>query len=267
MQNLTWPIFDKFVLFAGPCVVESEEIIFETASELKKISEELDIRFVFKASFDKANRSKINAFRSIGFEKSLQILSEVKQKLNLPVLTDIHETGHVKEVAAVADVLQIPAFLCRQTDLILAAAETGRIVNIKKGQFMAPQDMYYAVEKVKSTGNEKVFLTERGNTFGYNNLVVDMRGLDIMGRFAPVVFDATHSVQIPGGLDGASDGKREFVPLLARAAAAAGIAGLFVETHPDPARAMSDGPNMVPLNEMKNLLKTVKDFYDLSKRL
>ena len=263
MGKLTWPLFDSFVLIAGPCAVESEDSVLEIADALKTIAYEIGVRLVFKASFDKANRSSHTSFRSIGFERSLKALEAVKSKYQLPVLTDVHETTHVAEVATVADILQIPAFLCRQTDLILAAAETGAVVNIKKGQFMAPEDMMYTVQKAQSTGNSKIFVTERGSSFGYHNLVVDMRGLATMREFAPVVFDATHSVQLPGGLGGSSGGKREFVPLLARAAAAAGIDGLFVETHPNPESALSDGPNMVPLSKLKNLVASVKAIHDL----
>lgn len=263
MEKLTWPLFDSFMLIAGPCAVESEDLVLEIASYLKTMEDDLNIRVIFKASFDKANRSSHTSFRSIGFDRSLNALEAVKSKCNLPVLTDVHETFHVAEVATVADILQIPAFLCRQTDLVLAAAQTGAIVNIKKGQFMAPEDMMYVVQKAKSTGNDKVFVTERGNSFGYHNLVVDMRGLATIREFAPVVFDATHSVQLPGGLGGSSGGKREFVPVLARAAVAAGVDGLFTETHPNPERALSDGPNMVPLSKLNKLIKSVKAIHDL----
>lgn len=245
------------VIIAGPCAVESEEICFETAGKMVEICRQLGLPYVFKSSYEKANRTSGESFRSIGFDEALMILGKVKQAFNVPVLTDVHETIHVDKVADVVDVLQIPAFLCRQTDLIIKAAKTGRAINIKKGQFMAPEDMRFAVEKVLDQGNQKVFLTERGNSFGYHNLVVDMRSLPIMRRYAPVVFDVTHSVQMPGGMDGTSGGQREFAPYLARAAAAVGVDGFFIETHPDPGKALSDGPNMIPLNEMRDFLKMI----------
>ncbi len=266
MDKTNWPIFDRFVLIAGPCVLESRKQALEIAGELHRIAGEFDIRPVFKASFDKANRSSIDSFRSIGTKESLDSLQEVKRKYGMLVVTDVHETTQVAEVAEVADIIQIPAFLCRQTDLILAAAETGRVVNIKKGQFMAPEDMRYAVEKVKSTGSDSVFITERGSSFGYHNLVVDMRGLVIMKKFAPVVFDATHSVQLPGGRGGESGGRREFVPALARAAAATGISGLFVETHPDPDKAPSDGPNMITPAALRDILSVVMPIHNMVNR-
>lgn len=261
-----WPLFDRFTVIAGPCVVESRELVVEVASELKKITSRNGLNFVFKASFDKANRSKIDSFRTIGIRESLDALEAVKGELDVPILTDVHETTQIPQVSEVADILQIPAFLCRQTDLIRAAASTGKIVNIKKGQFMAPEDMRYAVDKVRAAGNERVFLTERGTTFGYHNLVVDMRGLETMAQFAPVVFDATHSVQLPGGMDGSSGGNRNFVPTLARAAVAVGVAGVFLETHPDPTRALSDGPNMVPLDQVERLLRSLKAIDALVRR-
>jgi 2-dehydro-3-deoxyphosphooctonate aldolase (KDO 8-P synthase) len=266
MSNSLWPLFgERLVVIAGPCAVESPDLVLEVAARLTTIAANNDLRLVFKASFDKANRSRMDTFRSIGLNESLEALQEVKNRFGLPVLTDIHETGHVKQVAEVADILQIPAFLCRQTDLIVAAAETDRIINIKKGQFLAPEDICHAVDKVTSAGNEKVFVTERGSSFGYHNLVVDMRSLVIMRQFAPVVFDATHSVQLPGSAGGSSGGKREFVPPLARAAAAVGIDGLFVETHPQPDSAMSDGANMIPLDHLEALLVNVKAIWNLQR--
>lgn len=246
---------EKLLLIAGPCAIESLEICLQTAEVLKALTDRLGIGYVFKSSFDKANRTSEHSFRSIGFDESLKILAKVGSEVGVPILTDIHESAQVNSIAQVADVLQIPAFLCRQTDLLLAAGRSGRAVNIKKGQFMAPEDMAYAVEKIHSTSNKKAFLTERGTTFGYRNLVVDMRSLPIMRQFAPVVFDVTHSVQMPGGLGGSSGGQREFAPYLARAAAAAGVDGFFIETHPEPEKALSDGPNMIPLAEMGNFLE------------
>ncbi|MDH5398594.1 MAG: 3-deoxy-8-phosphooctulonate synthase [Cyclobacteriaceae bacterium] len=255
---------EKMMLFAGPCVIESEELCLEVAATMKEITSSLGINYVFKASFDKANRTSAESFRGDGMEAGLKVLEKVKNTVGVPVITDVHESFQINEVASVVDVLQIPAFLCRQTDLLLAAGKSGRAVNIKKGQFMAAEDMQYAVEKVRSTGNEKVTLTERGNSFGYHNLVVDMRNLPVMRKFAPVVFDVTHSVQQPGGAGGKSGGQREFAPFLARAAAAAGVDGFFIETHPDPAKALSDGPNMIPLHEMKDFLTMIKGYFDLS---
>lgn len=245
------------VLIAGPCVVESRGLCIDIAQQLKEITARLNMPFIFKASFDKANRTSGQSFRSIGFEKSLEILSEVRTQLHVPVLTDVHERDHVKPVADIVDVLQIPAFLCRQTDLLEACAAADKPVNIKKGQFMAPADMKYAADKIRAVGRGRVCLTERGSSFGYHNLVVDMRGLIIMRQFAPVIFDATHSVQQPGAAGGASSGQREFAAPLARAAAAVGVDGFFIETHPDPERALSDGPNMAPLHEMEPLLRSL----------
>ncbi len=245
---------DQPVLIAGPCAVESYEITRQTAESLKVIAAELGIPFIFKASFDKANRTSHTSFRSIGFEEALAVLDTVRKEVGLAVLTDVHETTQVERVADVVDILQIPAFLCRQTDLLQAAGETGLPVNIKRGQFMAPEDMAYAVDKVRAVGNERVFVTERGFTFGYHNLVVDMRAFPIMRRFVPVVFDVTHSVQMPGGAGGSSSGQRAFAPYLARAAAAAGVDGFFVETHPAPQFALSDGPNMIPLDDLGEFL-------------
>jgi 2-dehydro-3-deoxyphosphooctonate aldolase (KDO 8-P synthase) len=257
---------ENLVLIAGPCVIESLDLCVHTAESLKEITDRLGICYVFKASYDKANRTAGHSFRSIGFDESLQILSRVHQEVGVPVLTDVHESIQVPAVAEVANVLQIPAFLCRQTDLLLAAGQSGRAVNIKKGQFMAPEDMCFATEKVKGTSNQNVFLTERGTTFGYHNLVVDMRSLPIMRQFAPVIFDVTHSVQMPGGLGGSSGGQREFAPFLARAAAAAGVDGFFIETHPEPQKALSDGPNMIPLGEMEDFLKMLIDLWTAGKK-
>ena len=239
-------------LLAGPCVIESRELVLEVAAELRSITTDLGVPYVFKASFDKANRTAATSFRSIGLERSLEILAEVRETFDVPVVTDIHEVWQVAPVAEVADVLQIPAFLCRQTDLLAAAGASGRVVNVKKGQFMAAEDMSYAVEKA---GGRRVVLTERGSTFGYHDLVVDYRGLSIMRGYAPVVFDATHTVQSPGGAGGKSGGKREHIPALARAAVAVGVDGIFLETHPDPDNAMSDGPNMLPLDRIADFLR------------
>lgn len=257
---------NKLVLFSGPCAAESLDLCLEIGDLLKALCSSLDIQYVFKASFDKANRTSVNSYRGQGLEKGLQILDTVKSKLNVPVVTDIHESYQAKEVAVVADVLQIPAFLCRQTDLLIAAAETGKMVKIKRGQFMAPEDMKYAVDKVKDSGNQNVCLTERGVSFGYHNLVVDMRALPTMRQFAPVVFDVTHSVQQPGGMGGTSGGQRQFAPFLARAASAVGVDGFFIETHPNPTKALSDGPNMIPLNEMEGFLKMLKEVWTLGKQ-
>lgn len=256
---------DEPVIIAGPCVVENEDITFTTARQMKAIAARLGLPLIFKASYDKANRTSSESFRSIGFDEALDILRAVKRDLGLPILTDVHESQQVAAVADVADVVQIPAFLCRQTDLLVAAGESGRAINVKRGQFMAPEDMRYAVEKVLSTGNQRVFLTERGATFGYHNLVVDMRALPTMRAYTPVVFDVTHSVQSPGGMGGKSGGNREFGPYLARAAAAAGVDGFFIETHPNPAQALSDGPNMIPLDEMQALLESIQTVWHASR--
>lgn len=257
---------DRLVIFAGPCAAESTAILDETASELKSIAQKLDIDLVFKSSFDKANRTSLNSYRGPGIEKGMQMLADVKSKYDLPLITDIHEVWHADEVAKVVDVLQIPAFLCRQTDLLVAAAETGKCIKVKRGQYMAPEDMQYAVTKVIESGNNNVCLTERGASFGYHNLVVDMRALPTMRQYAPVVFDTTHSVQQPGGAGGTSGGQREFAPYLSRAAAAAGVDGFFVETHPDPSVAKSDGPNMIPLKEMEAFLSMLKETWVLGKK-
>lgn len=252
-----------FQLIAGPCVIESEEQLLSIAGQLKEITDELGIPFTLKASFDKANRTSIDSFRGPGLEEGLRILQAVKDRYGLPVCTDIHEAWQAEPVAQVADILQIPAFLCRQTDLLMAAAKTGKWVNIKKGQFLAPWDMKNCVEKVRSCGNDQVMLCERGSSFGYNTLVVDMTGLRIMKEFGvPVIFDATHSVQKPGGNGTSTGGNREYVEYLAKAAIAVGVDGLFMETHPDPDNARSDGPNMVPLCEMKELLIKLQKIYN-----
>ena len=253
-----------FFLIAGPCVVESEQLQMDTAGALKEITASLGIPFIFKSSYDKANRSSGKSFRGPGMERGLEILAKVKRELNVPLLTDVHEESHLAEVCKVVDVLQTPAFLCRQTDFIRAVAQTGLPVNIKKGQFLAPHDMKNVIDKARTAAREKglpedhFMACERGASFGYNNLVSDMRSLAILRETgAPVVFDATHSVQLPGGLGQASGGDRAMVPVLARAAVAVGVAGLFMETHPDPAHALSDGPNAVPLKHMKALLETL----------
>ena len=245
-----------FFLIAGTCVIESEQMTMDTAGFLKEITDELNIPFIYKSSFDKANRSSMNSFRGPGLEKGLQILEKVKQQLNVPVLTDVHEDTPLAEVAAVVDVLQTPAFLCRQTNFIQSVASLGKPVNIKKGQFLAPWDMANVANKAKATGNQQIMVCERGVSFGYNNLVSDMRSLAVMrATGCPVVFDATHSVQLPGGQGSCSGGKREFVTVLSRAAVAVGIAGLFMESHPKPEEALSDGPNSWPLHRMKELLE------------
>ena len=248
----------RIFLIAGTCVVESESMAIDTAGTLKEICAGLGIPFIYKSSFDKANRSSRDGFRGPGMEEGLRILSEVKRQVGVPILTDVHEDTPMDEAAAVADVLQTPAFLCRQTNFILRAVSAGRPVNIKKGQFLSPWEMQNVVNKAKSTGNDDIMVCERGFSFGYNNLVSDMRSLAIMrGTGCPVVFDATHSVQLPGGQGSSSGGQREFIPVLARAATAAGVAGLFMETHPDPAKALSDGPNAWPLGKMAALLETL----------
>lgn len=242
------------LLIAGPCVIESEALCMEVAATMQEIAARTGFQYIFKASFDKANRTSVHSFRGGSMEEGLSILQKVKDSLGVPVLTDIHLPEQAALVAEVADVLQIPAFLCRQTDLLVAAGKTGKAVNIKKGQFMAPEDMQYAVGKVRDTNNKEVLLTERGSSFGYRDLVVDMRSLPIMRQYAPVIFDVTHSVQQPGAAGGASGGKREFAQYLARAAAATGVDGFFIETHPDPDKALSDGPNMIALKNMEALL-------------
>ncbi|MBL8243934.1 MAG: 3-deoxy-8-phosphooctulonate synthase [Rhodanobacteraceae bacterium] len=253
--GLTRPFF----LIAGPCVIESLQLQVDTAGRLKEITSRLGIPFIFKSSFDKANRSSGTSFRGPGMEEGLKVLAEVKRQLGVPVLTDVHEYTPMAEVASVVDVLQTPAFLCRQTDFIQNVARAGKPVNIKKGQFLAPWDMKHVVQKARDAGNDQIMVCERGVSFGYNNLVSDMRALVVMRETrAPVVFDATHSVQLPGGQGSSSGGQREFVPALARAAVATGVSGLFMETHPDPSKALSDGPNAWPLDRMAALLETLQ---------
>ncbi len=252
--GLDQPLF----VIAGPCVIESRELALETAGRLREITAKLNVPFIYKSSFDKANRSSLESFRGLGLDAGLKILEEVKRTIGCPVLTDVHEYTPLEEVAQVVDVLQTPAFLCRQTDFIQNVARQGLPVNIKKGQFLAPWDMKHVVAKAKAVGNPRIMVCERGVSFGYNNLIVDMRSLAVMRETqCPVVFDATHSVQLPGGNGTASSGQREFVPVLARAAVAVGVAGVFMETHPDPAKALSDGPNAWPLNRMEALLETL----------
>jgi len=252
--GLSSPVF----LIAGPCAIESEKMALETAAVLKKMTSELGVLFIYKSSFDKANRSSSKSFRGPGIEEGLRILAKVRDDIGVPVLTDVHEDTPMDEVADVVDVLQTPAFLCRQTNFIQKVAKTGKPVNIKKGQFLAPGDMVHVVEKARAAGNPNIMVCERGASFGYNNLVSDMRSLAIMRNTGcPVVFDATHSVQLPGGQGSSSGGQREFVPVLARAAVAAGVSGLFMETHPDPEKALSDGPNAWPLDKLQPLLETL----------
>jgi 2-dehydro-3-deoxyphosphooctonate aldolase (KDO 8-P synthase) len=263
--GLNHPLF----LIAGPCVIESRQLAFDTAGALKELCTELNIPFIYKSSYDKANRSSGNSYRGLGRDNGLQILADVRKEIDVPVLTDVHAIDEIAEVATVVDVLQTPAFLCRQTDFIHAVACSGKPVNIKKGQFLAPWDMKNVVDKAKvaNGGQDNIMVCERGASFGYNNLVSDMRSLMVMRETAcPVVFDATHSVQLPGGQGNVSGGQREFVPVLARAAIAAGVAGLFAETHPNPAQALSDGPNAWPLHQMKALLETLKEIDTLVKQ-
>ncbi|TAN05269.1 MAG: 3-deoxy-8-phosphooctulonate synthase [Rhodanobacteraceae bacterium] len=256
-----------FFLIAGPCVVESEQLQLDAAGTLKEITGRLGIPFIFKSSFDKANRTSIKSFRGLGMEEGLRILGAVKQQIGVPVLTDVHEYTPFDEVAEVVDVLQTPAFLCRQTDFIQKVARAGRPVNIKKGQFLSPWDMRNVVDKARAAGNNDIMVCERGASFGYNNLVSDMRSLSVMRNTGcPVVFDATHSVQLPGGQGNKSGGQREFVPVLARAAVAVGVAGVFMETHPRPDEALSDGPNAWPLGQMEALLETLKELDAVTKR-
>ena len=258
---------DKLTILAGPCVIEEKEMVLETAKTLKEITEELGINFVFKSSFDKANRSSIKSYRGPGIKDGLAILKEVKTKYNLPIVTDIHTPEQASIAAEVADILQIPAFLCRQTDLLVAAAKTGKIVNIKKGQFLAPEQMKPLAQKVSDSGNNNILFTDRGTTFGYNNLVTDMRGIQIMQEIGyPVVFDATHSVQLPGGLGECSGGERKFVPILAKAAVAAGAKALFFEVHPNPDKALCDGPNMIKLSDAKALFGVCKEIFEIVNR-
>ncbi len=261
--GLDQPLF----LIAGPCVIESEQLQLDVAGQLKEITSSLGINFIFKSSFDKANRTSLASFRGPGMEEGLRVLSEVKRQLGVPVLTDVHEYTPMDEVASVVDVLQTPAFLVRQTDFITKVCAAGKPVNIKKGQFLSPWDMKPVVEKARATGNPNIMVCERGASFGYNNLVSDMRSLAVMrDTGCPVVFDATHSVQLPGGQGGTSGGQREFVPVLARAAVAVGVSGIFMETHPDPSKALSDGPNAWPLDKMRALLETLLELDAATKR-
>lgn len=249
---------DKLLLLAGPCVIESEELVMEIAGKMKEITEKLNINYVFKASFDKANRSSIKSFRGPGLDKGLEILAKVKEKYNLPIVTDIHEAWQAERLAEVVDIIQIPAFLCRQTDLLVASAKTGKTLNVKKGQFLAPWDMKNVVNKIEEVGNKKLMLCERGSSFGYNNLVVDMRSLLEMREFGyPIIFDATHSVQKPGGRGETTGGDRKYVDPLARAAVAVGVDGIFTEIHPDPDNAKSDGPNMLNIKNVEEFLKRI----------
>ena len=255
-----------FTLIAGPCQLENEEHALKISSELKKITSDLGINLIYKTSFDKANRTSLKGKRGMGLDKSLPIFDKIRKEVGLPVLTDVHTAEQCSIVADHVDVLQIPAFLCRQTDLLIAAAKTGKIINVKKGQFLAPWDMVNVIKKIEDSGNKNILITERGASFGYNTLVSDMRALPIMSRFGfPIVFDATHSVQQPGGMGEKSGGQREFVPYLARAAIAVGVGAIFMETHEDPDNAPSDGPNMVPLNEVKALLKKLTEIDKLVK--
>ena len=255
-----------FTLIAGPCQLESEEHALRISAELKKITSDLEINLIYKTSFDKANRTSLKGQRGLGLDKSLPIFDKIRKEIGIPVLTDIHTIEQCSLVANHVDVLQIPAFLCRQTDLLVAAAKTGKIINVKKGQFLAPWDMKNVIKKIESSGNKNILITERGASFGYNTLVSDMRALPIMSKFGfPIVFDATHSVQQPGGMGEKSGGQREFVPYLARAAIAVGVGAIFIETHEDPDNAPSDGPNMVPLNQLKNLLKKLTEIDKLVK--
>jgi 2-dehydro-3-deoxyphosphooctonate aldolase (KDO 8-P synthase) len=255
-------------VIAGPCVLESKAHALEMATALKEIAGRVGLGLVYKTSFDKANRTSAKSARGLGLDQALPVFAEIRDKLKVPVLTDVHEVGQCARIAPAVDVLQIPAFLCRQTDLLVAAAKTGKTVNVKKGQFLAPWDMQNVVEKITGAGNRNVLVTERGVSFGYNTLVSDMRALPILKRttHAPVIFDATHSVQQPGGKGASSGGEREFVPVLARAAVAVGVAGVFIETHQDPDKAPSDGPNMMPLKEMESFLRTLVEFDRLAKR-
>lgn len=258
LGQIEWGGNKNFVLMAGPDSFESYSMVHETAVELKKITTELQIPWILKCSFDKANRQSAGSFRGLGMEEALKGLEKIKGELNVPVITDVHETSQVERVAAVADVIQIPAFLCRQTDLVVAAAKTGRVLNIKKGQFMAPWDMGAIAQKAKAAGNDKVLLCERGASFGYNRLITDMMSLVEMRKFGvPVVYDATHSVQVPGGMGGSSGGLKSMIAPLARAAVATGVDGIFMETHPDPEKALCDGPIAVPLHEMREMLRSL----------
>ncbi len=254
------------LIIAGPCVIENEDLVFQVAEVLKGICTKLGLQLLFKSSYDKANRSSLFSFRGLGMEKGLRILDDVRKKFNVPIISDVHSVDEIKKAADVLDVLQIPAFLCRQTDMILAASNTGKPVNVKKGQFLAPWDVKNIIEKFISTGNENLFITERGTCFGYNNLIVDFRSFMIMRSFGyPIVFDVTHSLQLPGGLGKSSGGQREFAPPFIRAAVAAGVDGLFLEVHPEPDKALCDGPNMIKLNDLENMLTKVKAISELVK--
>lgn len=255
---------NKLTILAGPCAIESKDILFKTADFLKDLTSKLDINFIFKSSYDKANRSSINSYRGLGIEKGLSLLNEVKKEFNVPIVTDIHNPDEAKIAAEVADIIQIPAFLCRQTDLLVAAAKTNKIINIKKGQFLAPSQMKSIAKKVIESGNNKVTITDRGVTFGYNNLVSDMRAIPIIQEMGyPVIFDATHSVQLPGGCGESSGGERKFVPILAKSAVAAGVNGLFFEVHPEPDSALCDGPNMIDFNQAKEIFTICNDIFNL----
>ena len=255
---------DKLTILAGPCAIESKDILFKTAEYLKELTFSLGINFIFKASYDKANRSSINSYRGLGIEKGLSLLNEVKKEFNVPIVTDIHTEEQAKMAAEVADIIQIPAFLCRQTDLLVAAAKTNKIINIKKGQFLAPSQMKSIANKVKESGNNKILITDRGVTFGYNNLVSDMRAIPIIQKMGyPVIFDATHSVQLPGGSGECSSGEREFVPVLAKSAVAAGANGLFFEVHPCPDCALCDGPNMIDFKQAKEIFSVCNNIFKL----
>lgn len=258
IPGFDWDLARDFFLIGGPCVIESSDHACRMATEIRKIADQVGIPYIFKASYDKANRTSIRSFRGPGIDEGLQVLARVRREVGVPVLSDVHETGHTLAAGQVLDILQIPAFLCRQTDLLVAAARTGKIVNIKKGQFLSPWDMKHAAAKVREAGNEKVLLTERGTSFGYNNLVVDFRSFPIMQSFdCPVVFDVTHSLQLPGGQGHASGGQPEFIPRLARAGVAAGVDGIFMEIHNDPAKALSDGPNALKLSLLRGLLEDI----------
>ena len=258
---------NNFILISGPCVVESKSVVFRTCEKLKTITDKLNIPFIFKASYTKANRTSGKSFRGIGFDKAVTIMEDVRNEFNVPILTDVHSKLDADIIGDIFDVLQIPAFLCRQTELLEAAGNTGKIVNIKKGQFLAPQDMVYQAKKVEATGNKKIFLTERGTTFGYQNLVVDFRGFPIMKKFGyPVIFDATHSVQMPSKENGVSGGNPEFIEPLACAAAGIGVDGFFFETHPNPKKALSDGSNMIKLDQIEKLLKKLVSIYKMSNK-
>lgn len=268
IENLTPQNYEPFLVIAGPCVIEDEDITFNTALKLKGICSSLGLPFVFKCSYDKANRTSVTSFRGPGMERGLRILADIKSKLGVPVLSDIHNAADLKPASEVLDVLQIPAFLCRQTDLIVAASNTGKAVNVKKGQFLSPWDVKNIIDKFTSTGNRNLMLTERGTSFGYNNLVVDFRGIPVMRSFGfPVIFDVTHSLQLPGGQGSCSGGQREFAEPLARAAMAVGVDGIFMEVHPDPEKALCDGPNMIKLDEVERMLMSLKSFDNLKKML